>query len=161
MVIKAWDARWLRMKAKNQKPKVFLALNRARSPPVQQWRLDRSLVFIWYYLPSFSSPVPSSLVWLPPEQDYESTIHMSFLFVFSFKIGPSELFCIWSYSVCDVLFLYLIKRVVPFMNLVFLCNNYFLKWGVVSSVGLRIDATDNNEKLSPPISLKLTPTSSY
>ena len=47
------------------------------------------------------------------------------------------------------------------MYLAFLCNNYFLKWGVVSSVGLRIDATDNNEKLSPPISLKLTPTSSY
>ena len=49
------------------------------------------------------------------------------------------------------------------MNFVFLCNNYLLKWGVVSfpSVGLRIDATDNNEKQSPPISLKLTPASDY
>ena len=44
--------------------------------------------------PFFSSPVPSNLVWFPPEQDCESTIPMRFLFIVSFKTGPSELLCI-------------------------------------------------------------------
>ena len=44
--------------------------------------------------PSFSSPVPSNLVRFPPEQDCESTIPMSFLFIVSFKTRPPELSCI-------------------------------------------------------------------
>ena len=47
--------------------------------------------------PSFSFSIPSSLVWFPPEQDCESTIPMSFLFIVSFKTSPSELLCIWSH----------------------------------------------------------------
>ena len=43
--------------------------------------------------PSFSPPVPSSPVRFPPEQDCESTIPMSFLFIVSFKTSPSELSC--------------------------------------------------------------------
>ena len=148
-MIKAWGVRWLWMKAKNQKLEMFLSLNQARSLPVWQWRLNRSSNIKWHHLsiakhqmtsapdhrtpndidsPSFSSAVPSSLVWFPLEQDCESTIPMSFLFIVSFKTGPSELLCIWSYSVYDVSFLYLIKRVVPFTNSVFLYNNCFLNW---------------------------------
>ena len=47
--------------------------------------------------PSFSSLIPSSLVRFPPEQDCESTIPMSFLFIVSFKTSPLELLCIWSH----------------------------------------------------------------
>ena len=177
MMIKAQGARWLWMKAKNQKLEMFLSLNRARSPPVRQWRLNRSPNIKWHHLPivehqmtsapdrrtpndidslSFSSTVPSSLVWFPPKQDCEPTIPMSFLFIVSFKTGPSELLCvwshfrvvmymklfqscyvyeviskllcIWSYSVYDESFLYSIKRVVPFTNSIFLHNNCFLNW---------------------------------
>ena len=118
MMINAWGVRWLWMKAKNQKLEMFLSLNQARSLPVWQWRLNRSSNIKWHHLsiakhqmtsapdrrtpndidsPSFSSAVPSSLVWFPLEQDCESTIPMSFLFIVSFKTGPSELLCIWSY----------------------------------------------------------------
>ena len=148
-MIKVWGVRWLWMKARNQKLEMFLSLNRARSPLVWQWRLNRLPITKWHHLSitdhqmtsppdrwspnditssSFSSPVPSSLVWFPPEQDYESTIPMSFLFIVSFKTGPSELLSIWSHFVYDVLFLYLINRVVPFTNSVFLYNNHFLNW---------------------------------
>ena len=44
--------------------------------------------------PSFSSPVPSNPVRFPSEQDCESTIPMSFLFIVSFKTSPPELSCI-------------------------------------------------------------------
>ena len=118
MMIKAQGARWLWMKAKNQKLEMFLSLNQARSLPIWQWRLNWSSNIKWHHLsiakhqmtsapdrrtlndidsPSFSSAIPSSLVWFPLEQDCESTIPMSFLFIVSFKTGSSELLCIWSY----------------------------------------------------------------
>ena len=42
---------------------------------------------------SFSSPVPSNPVQFPSEQDCESTIPMSFLFIVSFKRSLPELLC--------------------------------------------------------------------
>ena len=44
--------------------------------------------------PSFSSPIPSNPVQFPFEQDCESTIPMSFLFIVSFKTSPPKLSCI-------------------------------------------------------------------
>ena len=77
----------------------------------------------------------------------------AFSFIFSFKTGLSKLFCIWSHFVHDVLFLYLIKRVAPFTLWISSSSTIIISWSGVllafPSVGLRIDATDNSEKLSP------------
>ena len=43
--------------------------------------------------PSFSLPVPYSPVQFLVEQDYESTIPISFLFIVSFKTSLLELLC--------------------------------------------------------------------
>ena len=43
--------------------------------------------------PSFSSPIPSNPVRFPSEQDCESTIPISFLFIVSFKTSPPQFLC--------------------------------------------------------------------
>ena len=53
--------------------------------------------------PSFSLPVPSNLIRFPPKQDCESTIPMTFLFIVSFKTSPSELLCISSCYVYEII----------------------------------------------------------
>ena len=77
----------------------------------------------------------------------------AFSFIFSFKTSLSKSFCIWSHFVYDVLFLYLIKRVAPFTLWISSSSAIIIPWsGVLLAfppVGLRIDDTDNNEKLSP------------
>ena len=77
----------------------------------------------------------------------------AFSFIFSFKTGLSKFFCIWSHFVHDVLFLYLIKKVAPFTLWISSSSAIIISWSGVllafPSMGLRIDATDNSEKLSP------------
>ena len=156
MVIKAWGTRWPRMKAraKDRRLKMFSSFNRARFPPVQQWKLDRLLVHQMisplllshrrYHLVLFDC-YSNKIVNLP--------FPWAFFFIFSFKTSLPKSFCIWSHFVYDVLFLYLIKRVAPFTLWISSSSAIIIPWsGVLLAfplVGLRIDDTDNNEKLSP------------
>ena len=156
MVIKAWGTRWPRMKArtKDQRLKMFLPFNRARFPPIRQWKLDRLLVHQMIspfllshrrYHPVLFDRCSNKIVNLP--------FPRALSFIFSFKTSMSKSFYIWSHFVYDVLFLYLIKRVAPFTLWISSSSTIIISWSEVllafPPVGLRIDAIDNNEKLSP------------